>query len=103
MVFLIQNSQNRESKAVQLKLDELIRATKGARNAYLGLEDFSDADLAELDKEFKELQKTPGTIRALNKLHEKIEAENDRRHGIKTTASQMLQHAHIIEKPEEQK
>ena len=53
MVFLIQNTQNRDSKAVQLKLDELIRATKGARTTYVGLEDLSDTDLAELEKEFK--------------------------------------------------
>jgi low affinity Fe/Cu permease len=42
MVFLIQNSQNRESKAIQLKLDELIRAVKGARNKLVDLEDLSD-------------------------------------------------------------
>lgn len=103
MVFLIQNSQNRESKAIQLKLDELIRATKGARNTYLGLEDLSDVDLAELDKEFKLIQQNPGTVRALNRLHEKIEAEHIRRSSIRETATQMLQHAHIVEKPKVEK
>jgi low affinity Fe/Cu permease len=79
MVFLIQNTQNRDGKAVQLKLDELIRATKGARNQYVGLEDLSDADLAELDKEFKLLTQNPSTIHAMKKLHEKIADEHARR------------------------
>jgi len=81
MVFLIQNTQNRDGKAIQLKLDELIRATKGARNQYVGLEDLSDIDLAELDKEFKLLTQNPGTLHAMKKLHEKIAAEHERRHS----------------------
>jgi len=81
MVFLIQNTQNRDSKAVQIKLDELIRATKGARTKYVGLEDLSDADLDELDKEFKMLTQNPSTIHAMKKLHEKIANEHARRHG----------------------
>lgn len=81
MVFLIQNTQNRDGKAVQIKLDELIRATKGARTKYVGLEDLSDADLEELDKEFKLLTQNPSTIHAMKKLHEKIANEHARRHG----------------------
>ncbi len=79
MVFLIQNTQNRDGKAVQLKLDELIRATKGARTRYVGLEDLSDDDLSALDQEFKTLTHNPGTVRAMKKLHEKIAAESERR------------------------
>jgi len=87
MVFLIQNTQNRDGKAVQLKLDELIRATKGARNQYVGLEDLSDADLSELDKEFKLLTQNPGTLHAMRRLHEKIAAEHDRRKSSAAGAS----------------
>ncbi|MFH0927905.1 MAG: low affinity iron permease family protein [bacterium] len=53
MVFLIQNMQNRDSKATQLKLDELIRAMKGARNKMMDLEDMSDREISEFITEFK--------------------------------------------------
>jgi len=52
MVFLIQNMQNRDAKAIHLKLDELLRALKGARTELVNLEDLSDQDLDELQKEF---------------------------------------------------
>jgi low affinity Fe/Cu permease len=52
MVFLIQNSQNRDAKATQLKLDELIRSIKEARNTLVDLEDLSDEELEKLQKEF---------------------------------------------------
>jgi low affinity Fe/Cu permease len=57
MVFIIQNTQNRDAKAVHLKLDEIIRALKGARNELVDLEDFSDEDLARLEQQFKRLRK----------------------------------------------
>ena len=79
MVFLIQNTQNRDGKAVQIKLDELIRATKGARLHYIGLEDMSDDELAELDTELRQITSRPGSLSALTKLHEKVAAEHTRR------------------------
>ena len=57
MVFLIQNTQNRDAKAMQLKLDEIIRALKGARNELVDLEDLSDEDLARLEEQFQRLRK----------------------------------------------
>ena len=55
MVFLIQNTQNRDSKAVQLKLDELIRAVQGAHNALLDLEELDESDLDRLRANFETL------------------------------------------------
>src|SRR5207253_11099840 len=57
MVFLIQNTQNRDAKAVQLKLDELIRAIRSARNELVDLEDLSDEDLKKLEEQFQQLRK----------------------------------------------
>ena len=57
MVFLIQNTQNRDAKAVHLKLDELIRALEGARNHLVDLEDLSDEELQKLEKQFQNLRK----------------------------------------------
>lgn len=48
MVFLIQNTQNRDMLAVQLKLSELVLAMKGAKNSYAAIEDLTDEELAEL-------------------------------------------------------
>ena len=55
MVFLIQNTQTRDGTAVQLKLDELIRAIDGAHNGLLDLEELSDEDLARLRAHFEAL------------------------------------------------
>ncbi len=55
MVFLIQNTQNRDSAATQLKLDELIRAINGAHNGLLDLEELSDEDLARIRARFEAL------------------------------------------------
>jgi low affinity Fe/Cu permease len=59
ILFLIQNTQNRDTKALHLKLDELIRALNGARAEFLNLESLSDGDLEKLKKEFKKLQRVP--------------------------------------------
>jgi low affinity Fe/Cu permease len=55
MVFLIQNTQNRDSTAVQLKLDELIRAVEGAHNSLLDLEELEEGDLERLRAMYEEL------------------------------------------------
>ena len=55
MVFLIQNTQNRDSRAVHLKLDELIRSVQTARNEMVGLEALSDAELDALQIEFTQI------------------------------------------------
>jgi len=57
MVFLIQNTQNRDAKAVHLKLDEMIRALEGARNQLVDLEDLSDEELKKLEEQFQRLRK----------------------------------------------
>ena len=57
MVFLIQNTQNRDAKAMHLKLDELIRAIQGARNQLVDLENLSDDDLKSLEEQFRRLRK----------------------------------------------
>lgn len=78
MVFLIQNTQNRDGKAMQLKLDELIRSTN-ARNAFVDLEALSDEELAELDKEFQLIHEKQEHSLVMKKLHKTILAEHDRR------------------------
>jgi len=56
-VFLIQNTQNRDAKAVHLKLDELISSVAGARNRLVDLEDLSDEELADLQDQFRKLRR----------------------------------------------
>jgi low affinity Fe/Cu permease len=60
MVFLIQNTQNRDAKAIHLKLDELIRAVQGARNGLVNLETLSDEELKKLQEEFDRLSQGRG-------------------------------------------
>jgi low affinity Fe/Cu permease len=55
MVFLIQNSQNRDAKAVQIKLDELIRSIDAARNEVIDIENSSEKDLKKLQQDFSGL------------------------------------------------
>jgi low affinity Fe/Cu permease len=56
MVFLIQTTQNRDARAVHLKLDELIRSTRNARNFFADLEDATDEELRQLQAEFRKLR-----------------------------------------------
>ena len=57
MVFLIQNTQNRDARAIHLKLDELLRGVKGARTAMVALENSTDEELASLQEEFDRLHR----------------------------------------------
>ena len=72
MVFLIQNTQNRESRAVQVKLDELIRSTQGAHNALLDLEELTDDELLLIREQY---------------LHLARKAREDVRKGLKDTGT----------------
>jgi low affinity Fe/Cu permease len=60
MVFLIQNTQNRDAKAIHLKLDELIRGVKGARTHLVDLETLSDEELEHLQEQFKRIRHLEG-------------------------------------------
>ncbi len=62
IVFLIQNSQNRDAKAIHLKLDELIHKIKGARNALIDLENCTDEDLERLQHQFEQLKRSRKSI-----------------------------------------
>jgi len=59
VVFLIQNTQNRDSLEIHLKLDELLRAIRGARSGLANLEELSDAELARLLEEFRRRRPAP--------------------------------------------
>ena len=63
MVFLIQNMQNREARVTQLKLDELIRAVKQARNRLVAMEEMSDEELERIEREFHQLHVEAGQLR----------------------------------------
>ena len=73
MVFIIQNTQNRDAKAVHLKLDEIIRAIKGARNELVDLEELSDEDLKKLEQQFQRIRQ---------------QAERDGNHAAKESSHQ---------------
>ena len=72
MVFLIQNTQNRDSAAMQLKLDEVIRAIKGAHDGLLDLEELSDEDLDRIKSHYEALAR---------------KAREDLRRGLKDTGT----------------
>ena len=70
MVFLIQNTQNREGSAMQLKLDELLRAVRGAQNTFIDIEDLSEDDLNRLKERYAAI-----ALRAREKSN--LPAENE--------------------------
>ena len=65
MVFLIQNTQNRDSEALQVKLDELIRATHGAQNALLDLEELEEEELDRIKAGYEKIaERARGELRS---------------------------------------
>lgn len=59
MVFLIQNTQNRDTRAMQLKLDEIIRSVAAARNGMIDIEDRSDDEISSIASEFATIREHP--------------------------------------------
>jgi low affinity Fe/Cu permease len=64
VVFMIQNTQNRDSRAIHLKLDELIHAVDTARNSLVDIEDVSEEELAQLAREFRRIRNEPDAHQA---------------------------------------
>lgn len=83
MVFVIQNSQNRDSRAAQIKLDEIIRAIKGARNTMIDLEELTDEELKLLHKKFSLLadEARNGTIEAIESEIDERSDQNEKSPG----------------------
>jgi low affinity Fe/Cu permease len=73
MVFLLQHSQNRDARAVQLKLDELLRAVNGARNELIDLENLSEEELTKYCREFQDLHLR--YARVIKKKGQKLEVK----------------------------
>jgi low affinity Fe/Cu permease len=78
MVFLIQNTQNRDAKAIHLKLDELLRGVKGARTGLVNLEELSDEELEALHKEFERLRSKCNGSGAANATESVSEKERNK-------------------------
>jgi low affinity Fe/Cu permease len=78
MVFLIQNTQNRDGLAMQIKLDELIKANQNARDALVDLEDLTDQEIDALQEDFKRMREQKYSF-ASEKLHKRLLAEHQRR------------------------
>lgn len=81
MVFLIQRSQNKDSRAVHLKLNELLAAMQGASNRLLNLEDLSEEKLKTLHRHYEELARLAQSHRDITESHSVEEAQ--RRHDDK--------------------
>lgn len=72
MVFLIQNTQNRDARALHLKLDELLNAVKGARVSLIDIENMADEDIARLQREFNRLKEKAERCDSENQLHDEV-------------------------------
>ena len=92
MVFLLQHAQNRDSTAIQLKLDELIRASRGARNKLLTIEDLTEAELDHLKEAFAALAKA-GDGANLRKTREGLRQAEDGLRKAKESAEKAKKEA----------
>jgi low affinity Fe/Cu permease len=82
MVFLLQHTQNRDTRVIQLKLDELIRANENARNALLGLEGLTDDDMRRIQAKFSALAKIGAVPEEIEAVQEDLEkAQEDVQHA----------------------
>jgi low affinity Fe/Cu permease len=81
MVFLIQRSQNKDSLAMQLKLNELVAALHGANNRLVDVEDLTEAELAALRRHYERLAEMAQAEAGLERSHSLVEAEH--RHALK--------------------
>jgi low affinity Fe/Cu permease len=81
MVFLIQRSQNKESQAVQLKLNEIVAAIEGASNRLINVEDMSEEDVAILHRHYRKLAQLARRDGTLTESHSIEEAERRHRAG----------------------
>ena len=75
MIFVLQNTQNRDTKAINIKLDELLRAIEGARTGLATVGDLSDEELDKLEREFRSLAATEGNGIEPGSRHEMIAAK----------------------------
>ncbi len=78
MVFLIQNTQNRDSKAIQLKLDELIRAVGGADNSMIDIEEMSDKQLQQLQHTFRQMHDAAGIEGISNAIEKEVDQRDEK-------------------------
>ena len=81
MVFLIQNTQNRDSKALHLKIDELLYAIKEARTGLVALDELSDAELEKLERDFRRLARREARQEAKAALAEEEAEEAEAKQG----------------------
>ena len=98
MVFLIQNTQNRDAKAIHLKLDELLRAVKGARNRLVNLEEWSDKELKALHDEFERVRsraihKAQSAAHKAHGVAETLDDAADQMHATAHKAREVAEHA----------
>ena len=95
MVFLIQNTQNRDAIAVQLKLDELLRVVKGARTGMINVDQLSNAELQELRRHLEEIGRDEGCD--LASIEAKVTSHSRRRHEKSGASSEETQSERSVE------